>query len=67
MGIVCFAVSAADDPQMGTWNLNLAKSKYSPSFPTPRSQTHKYEQTGSDGMTYVQDGLDEQGKPVHVE
>ena len=67
MGILCFAVSAAGDPQLGTWNLNLAKSKYIPGFPKPRSQTHKYEQTGSDGVTYIQDGLDEQGKPVHVE
>jgi hypothetical protein len=65
--VLCFAVSAADDPQMGTWNVNLTKSKYSPGFPIPRSQTQKHEQTGCDGMTYIQDGLDETGKPVHVE
>ena len=65
--VLCFAARAADDPQMGTWYLNLAKSKYNPGFPIPRSQTQKHEQTGSDGMTYIQDGLDEQGKPVHAE
>ena len=67
MCLLSFAVRAADDPQTGTWNLNLAKSKYSHGFPTPRSQTHTYEQAGLDGMTFTQDGLDEQGKPVHVE
>ena len=34
------------DPQVGTWKLNLAKSKYSPG-PPPKSQTTKIEAVGA--------------------
>jgi hypothetical protein len=34
----------SDDPIIGTWKLNLAKSKYIPG-PAPRSQTRIYRQT----------------------
>lgn len=34
----------ADDPILGTWKLNLSKSKYIPG-PAPRSQTRVYRQT----------------------
>src|SRR5215510_1821065 len=34
------------DPQIGTWKLNLAKSKYSPG-PLPKSQTTKIEAVGA--------------------
>lgn len=39
-------VSAADvpDPAIGTWTLNVAKSKFAPG-PAPRSQTRTYEET----------------------
>src|SRR5580698_5840794 len=33
-----------DDPVLGTWKLNLSKSKYIPG-PAPRSQTRVYRQT----------------------
>lgn len=36
-------VAAADgDMRLGTWKLNLAKSKYAPG-PAPKSQTRKWE------------------------
>jgi hypothetical protein len=34
---------AADDPALGTWKLNVAKSKYLPG-PAPKSQVRIYEQ-----------------------
>ena len=40
------SVSAqASDPRIGTWKLNVAKSKYSPG-PSPQSQTLKVEPSG---------------------
>ena len=33
---------SADDPVLGTWHLNVAKSKYSPG-PAPKSQVRTYE------------------------
>ena len=40
------SVSAqASDPRIGTWKLNVAKSKYSPG-PPPQSQTLKVEPSG---------------------
>src|SRR5579864_299503 len=49
----------ATDPVLGTWKLNVAKSKYLPG-PPPRSQTRIYEAV-SDGIkakvtTVTQDG-----------
>lgn len=36
---------AADDPLVGTWKLNLAKSKYTPG-PAPQAETRLYEAQG---------------------
>jgi hypothetical protein len=46
-------VSAADvpDPAIGTWTLNVAKSKYNPG-PAPRSQTRTYEEAAQ-GVTWT--------------
>lgn len=38
------AADTAADPVLGRWNLNLAKSKFSPG-PAPKSQTRTYMQT----------------------
>ena len=59
------AVMAADS-NIGTWKLNLAKSKFSPG-PTPKSQTLKVEAWGADGVKYTADGVDAEGKPTHWE
>jgi hypothetical protein len=39
-------LAQAPDPQVGTWKLNLAKSKYSPG-PAPKSATTKIEAAGA--------------------
>ncbi|HEX5214048.1 MAG TPA: hypothetical protein VFV98_01225 [Vicinamibacterales bacterium] len=58
------AVNAATVPadnNIGTWKLNVAKSKFSPG-PGPKSQTLKIEAWGDDGVKYVADGVDAEGK-----
>jgi hypothetical protein len=55
----------ATDPASGTWELNLAKSKFSPG-PPPKSQTRTYEVTGGD-VKYSLKGVDAEGKPTLVQ
>jgi len=59
-------VVIAADNNVGTWKLNLAKSKYSPG-PAPKSQTLKIEAWGDDGVRYTADGVGADGKPTHTE
>ena len=60
-GAACFA---ADDPQMGTWKLNEAKSKLTPG--TGKNTTVAYEAAG-DQVKVTIDGTDAEGKPTHNE
>jgi hypothetical protein len=60
-GAACFA---ADDPQMGAWKLNEAKSKLTPE--AGKNTTVVYEATG-DEVKVIIDGTDKDGKPTHNE
>jgi hypothetical protein len=60
------AVVIAADNNVGTWKLNLTKSKFSPG-PAPTSQTLKIEAWGEDGLKYAADGVGADGKPTHSE
>ena len=60
-GATCFA---ADDPQIGTWKLNEAKSKLTPE--AGKNTTVVYEAAG-DQVKVVIDGTDKDGKPTHNE
>jgi hypothetical protein len=60
-GVACFA---ADDPQMGTWKLNEAKSKLTPE--AGKNTTVVYEAAG-DQVKVTIDGTDKDGKPTHNE
>src|SRR5215475_14454944 len=51
---------AQTDPFIGTWKLNLAKSKFSPG-PPPKSQTVTYEAVGQ-GYKIAVKGTDAEGK-----
>ena len=67
MSVLVFtAVVIAADNNVGTWQLNLAKSNYSPG-PAPKSQTLKIEAWGDDGVKYTADGFGADGKPTHTE
>jgi len=64
---LCFfgaAVCFGDDPQMGTWKLNQAKSKFAPG--RPKNHTVVYEATG-DNVKITVDGTDKDGKATHNE
>ena len=60
-GAACFA---ADDPNMGTWKLNEAKSKLTPG--EGKNTTVVYEAAG-DQVKVIIDGTDKDGKPTHNE
>jgi len=67
--VVCAAmvfsstVLLAADNWLGTWKLNVEKSKYSPG-PAPKSQTLKY--AASQGViTLTSDGVTAEGKATH--
>jgi hypothetical protein len=65
--LLCFvgaAVCFADDPQMGTWKLNEAKSKIGAG--SPKLATVVYEVAG-DSVKVTVDGTDGDGKPLHSE
>jgi hypothetical protein len=53
---------AADDPFMGTWKLNEAKSKFAPG--APKNNTVVYEMAG-DKVKVTVDGTDGEGKTAH--
>jgi hypothetical protein len=65
--LLCFvgaAVCLADDPQVGTWKLNEAKSKIGAG--SPKLTTVVYEVAG-DSVKVTVDGTDGDGKPLHNE
>lgn len=64
---LCFAgaaLSFADNPNMGTWKLNEAKSKIPAG--APKNTTVVYEAAG-DRVKVTTDGTDRDGKPSHTE
>jgi hypothetical protein len=68
LGVLLYTQGAsaqATDPMMGTWELNVAKSEFSPG-PAPKSQTRTYEASGA-GVKYTAKGVDAEGKPTLVQ
>lgn len=57
-------VVLADDPNLGTWKLNEAKSKFSPG--ATKNLTVVYEAVG-DNVKVTVDGIDGNGNPTHNE
>jgi len=55
----------ADDPMIGTWKVNLAKSTYTPG-PPPKSATNKFE-PWEDGVRATIDLVDAEGNKIHAE
>ena len=58
-------MAQAKDPILGTWQLDVAKSKYDPG-PGPKMLTLTYEAVG-DGIKVTTKGVDGQGKPIATE
>ena len=61
---VSVALGFQDNPHMGTWKLNEAKSKLSPGG--PKNHTVIYTPAG-DSVKVTVDGTDAAGKPTHNE
>jgi len=62
------AVMAQQNPFIGTWKWNMAKSHWDPASLTPKgAQTFKYEASGNNMIKRTGDGLDAQGKATHTE
>jgi hypothetical protein len=59
------SVLAQADGFLGTWTLNVAKSKYSPG-PPPKAQTSTYEASGQ-GVKVTVKGTGADGKPTTME
>ena len=65
--VLALATAAlAGDPHVGTWKLNLAKSKYDPPSSTPKSSTMKID-AQDNGLKCVTDSVDAEGKAYHAE
>ena len=64
MLFVGLTMCAAQNPHLGTWKLNEAKSKLTPG--TQKNLTVTYEAVG-DNIKATLDGVDAQGKPTHSE
>lgn len=54
---------AQSDPRIGTWKLNLAKSKYDPG-PPPKSQTTKFEAAANGAVKDITEGIAADGSRV---
>jgi hypothetical protein len=63
--VLSSSVALAAENWLGTWKLNVAKSKYSPG-PGPKNLTIKLEAT-ADGIKLTSDGVNSEGKPTHGE
>jgi hypothetical protein len=61
---VGLTMCAAQNPHLGSWKLNEAKSKITPG--TQKNLTVTYEAAG-DNIKATLDGVDAQGKPTHNE
>lgn len=66
--VVCLfalTVYAAENPNMGTWKLNEAKSKIPAG--APKNTTVVYSDAGNGMIKITTDGVDGAGKPTHTE
>ena len=61
--VLSSSVALAADNWLGTWKVDLAKSKYSPG-PAPKSYILKFEATPV-GIQFTGDGVDADGKASH--
>ena len=61
----CAALEAQSNPILGTFRLNVAKSKYDPG-PPPKSETRTYERYTADGIKATFERVDAFGKQIKI-
>ena len=70
LGVACALLVVASvfaaDANVGTWKINLAKSKYDPPNLAPKSTTAKNE-AGDGGIKVTVDAVDYTGKSLHYD
>jgi hypothetical protein len=63
--LIVFVLSASaqlpHDPRIGTWKINLAKSKFNPG-PPPKDMTVRFEPNGYDGLRVTIDTVEASGE-----
>ena len=64
--LAAVGLQAQDNPIMGTWTLNLSKSKYV-SEPPPRSRTLQFEPVGGNGLRLINDAVLANGEKTHID
>ena len=64
--VVSVGVRAQNDPLIGTWKMNLAKSKFDPG-PPPKSPTTTKITAVAGGIRLVSDGVNAQGHATHTD
>ena len=64
--IVSATALAQQDPHLGTWRANIAKSKADPG-PMAKSSTTKFEAAGANGVKAIVDLVNAEGKQFHYE
>ena len=57
---------SAKNPELGTWKLNLEKSKYNPG-PPPKEPTVLTMEAAGKGVKYTSKGVNAEGKPTATE
>ena len=63
--LVLMGIAQAADPKVGTWKLNVAKSKYSPG-PAPKEGTTTVA-AEPNGYKFTIHGTSAEGNPIHIE
>ena len=63
LAAVVSAAAAQGEPRVGTWELNLAQSTFSPG-PPPKKQTLTFQSAGPQWAALLQ-GIDASGKPIN--
>jgi hypothetical protein len=60
-------LAQTQDPWIGTWKLNVAKSKYEPGDVAPQSMTMRQEAAAGGAVRTVVDTVNGQGRTQHLE
>lgn len=66
-GVLLAGNAAPYDPWVGTWTLDLQRSKFAAGFPKPASQTIVVEFSGEAAVKFSSDTVEADGKKTHIE